>query len=65
MTVELALTLLIQLLSQADALGRLIKTARSEGRDITELELDAFVMGDDNARQALLDAIARAKAAEQ
>jgi len=63
MSIEAALSLLISLLSQADAIGRLIQTARNEGRDITEVEIDTLVMGDEAARQALLDAIARAQAA--
>ena len=64
MSIELALQLLIQLLAQADAISRLIQTARNEGRDISEAEIDNLVMADDAARQALLDAIARARAAE-
>ena len=61
MNVETALSLLIQLLSQADAIGRLIQAARSEGRDLTDAELDALVAGDDAARAALVDAINNAK----
>ena len=64
MSIETALSLLISLLSQADAIGRLIQTARNEGRDISEAEIDNLVMADDAAREALLDAIARARAAE-
>lgn len=64
MSIETALTLLISLLNQADAIGRLIQSARKEGRDITDAELDGLAMGDDAARKALQDAIARARAAE-
>ena len=56
-----ALTLLTQLLGQATALGNLIRTAQSEGRDITPAELDGLAAGDDAARAALDAAIARAK----
>ena len=65
MSIEAALALLIQLISQADAIGRLIQTARGEGRDITDAELDQLALADDAARQALQDAIARARAADQ
>jgi hypothetical protein len=61
MTVDNAIALLIALLSQADAIGRLIQNARNEGRDISQAELDALVAADDSARQALVDAIAKAK----
>lgn len=61
MNIETALSLLIQLLSQADAISRLIQAARNEGRDLSDAELDALVAQDDVARQALVDAIARAK----
>lgn len=56
-----ALALLTQLLTQANALGNLIRTAQKEGRDITPAELDTLAVGDDAARTALDAAIARAK----
>lgn len=56
-----AITLLTQLLAQATALGNLIRTAQTEGRDITPAELDTLAAGDDLARAALEAAIARAK----
>lgn len=57
-----AITLLTQLLEQANALGNLIRTAQAEGRDITPEELNSLAAGDDMARAALEAAIARAKA---
>lgn len=66
------LEMLIQLALQASTIGRqlsglgeLIRKSRAENRDITDLELDTLAMGDDAAAQALRDAIARARAAEQ
>ena len=57
-----AITLLTQLLTQATALGNLIRAAQAQGRDITPAEFDALAAGDDSARAALDAAIARAKA---
>lgn len=57
MNLQVALGLLIQLLGQADAIGRLIQLAHKEGRDISDAELDALVASDDGARQALQTAI--------
>lgn len=57
-----ATALLVQLLTQATALGNLIRTAQAEGRDITDAELDTLAAGDDRARAGLEAAIARAKA---
>lgn len=56
-----ALTLLTQLLAQANALGLLIQRAQNEGRDITPAELDSLAAGDSGARVALTAAIARAQ----
>jgi hypothetical protein len=61
MDVITALTLLTQLAGQVAALGNLIRTAQSEGRDITPAELDGLAANDDAARSALDAAIARAK----
>lgn len=58
-----ATALLVQLLTQATALGNLIRQAQAEGRDITQAELDTLAAGDDAARTALDAAIERAKAA--
>lgn len=52
-----ATSLLLQLLTQATALGNLIRTAQSEGRDITAAELDALAADDDAARARLQSAI--------
>ncbi len=56
-----ALALLTQLLTQANALGNLIRTAQAEGRDITPAELDTLAMADTNARSMLEAAITRAR----
>jgi hypothetical protein len=56
-----ALALLTQLLTQANALGNLIRTAQAEGRDITPAELDTLAMADTNARSVLEAAITRAR----
>ncbi len=61
MGAELAVSLLLGLLDRATQIGALIKTAQSEGRDITSAELDTLVAADDAARKALNDAIAAAK----
>ena len=53
-----ALHLLSQLLAQAQAVQALLHTAASEGRDVTEDELDGLLVRDDEARKALADAIA-------
>lgn len=61
MGVEAAITLLLGLLDRASQIGTLISSARAEGRDVTPAELDALVAADQLARQALVDAIAKAK----
>lgn len=61
MNIDLLLTLLIQLLSHADEIGKLIRNARAEGRDVTDAELDALAAKDDTAREALQDAINKAR----
>jgi hypothetical protein len=62
MDILTALTLLNQLLTQGQALGRLTAQAQAEGREITAAEIDALADLDDTARASLQDAIARAKA---
>lgn len=47
--------LLIQLLSQAQSIGQLLRTARAEDRDVTDEELDTLA-GNDDAVRAALDA---------
>jgi hypothetical protein len=56
-----ALTALIQLTLQAQKIQQLLQTAHAEGRDITAAELDALIVDDDAARQALIDAIDAAR----
>ena len=64
MNIDLALTLIIQLLNRSGEISALIAKARGEGRDITEAELDALVSADDLARAELEAAIAARRAAE-
>jgi len=61
MNAALAVSLILGLLDRAQAIGTLIKTARAEGRDITDAELDSLVAEDDAAREALDAAIAKAR----
>lgn len=49
------------LLSKAQEVSSLITKAQREKREITQEELDNIVAGDDQARAALVDAIARAE----
>jgi hypothetical protein len=65
MDVITGLTLLTQLLGQANALGDLIQRAQAEGRDITPAELDSLALADDTARDLLETAIQRAKAEDR
>jgi hypothetical protein len=63
MGAEILISLLLGLLDRASQIGALISTARGEGRDITPAELDALMEQDKVAREDLVDAIAKAKAA--
>lgn len=63
MGADVLISLILGLLDRASAIGALLTKARSEGRDVTAAELDALKLTDDLARQALVDAIAVAKAA--
>jgi hypothetical protein len=54
---ELAITLLLGLLDRANAISQLISTARTEGRDISDEELNKLQADDDVAREKLLAAI--------
>lgn len=56
----LATEMLIQLLSQAQGIGQLLRNAREHGRDISDEELNGLTAGDDAAR-AHLDALIKAK----
>lgn len=62
MNAALAIQLLLQLLSQAQSLGTVIKRAREEGRDVTDEELDELAALDDSVRDALRAEIARQRA---
>ena len=57
----LAMDIVFGLLDRASSITALIKTAQSEGRDITAEELDALVSADDASRVALVEAIAKRK----
>ena len=59
-----AINVLFGLLDRATAISALLKTAQSEGRDITTAELDTLVTADDVARAALEVAVAKRKAEE-
>lgn len=52
---------MLGLLDRASQIGTLITTARGEGRDVTDAELDALVADDKKARKDLVAAIAAAK----
>ncbi len=57
----IAVQLILGLLDRASAIGGLLKQAQTEGRDITDAELDALAVDDDAAAKALKDAIAAAR----
>lgn len=57
------ISLLLALLDRASAIGALIGKAQSEGRDVTEVEIDTIIAADDAAKTALEAAIARRRAA--
>jgi DNA-nicking Smr family endonuclease len=59
--IGLALNLLLALLSKASAISALVNQARAEGRDVTDEELALLGVRDDQARDALLEAIRKAK----
>ena len=54
--------LLIQAMEQATQFGALLRKVQSEGRDVSDAELDEAVARYDTARQQLDADIARAKA---
>jgi len=56
-------SLLLQYGDKIATISKLITNARSEGRDVTDAELDALFADDDAARVALQAAIDAAKAA--
>ena len=57
-------TLLLQYSDKITQIGTLLTKAHSEGRDVTEAELDALFVDDDVARAALDKAIADRRAAD-
>lgn len=57
----LALELIDSLLARAASVNTTILTARKEGRDVSDAEIDAAVSGDDLATATLAAAIAKAK----
>ena len=62
MTAALALiTLILQYSDKLSQMATLLAKAHSEGRDVTDAELDALFSDDDKARAALDAAIAAAK----
>lgn len=56
-------TLLLQYSDKITQIGTLLTKAQSEGRDVTEAELDTLFADDDAARAALEKAIADRRAA--
>lgn len=59
--IGLALNLLLSLLAKSSEISALINQARAEGRDITDEELAALGVKDDVAREALVEAIKKAR----
>ena len=58
MGAEVAISLLFGLLDRAQAYAAVIQKAKSEGRDVTEAELDTLASADDAARHDLQREIA-------
>jgi hypothetical protein len=63
MGVSAAISLLLALINNAGQISALIGKAQVAGRDLTPAELDTITAADDQARAALVAAIAAAKAA--
>ena len=61
MNEALVLQLLLGLLDRATQIGALLATARKEGRDVSDSELDALAAKDDQARADLDAAIKAAR----
>jgi RNA:NAD 2'-phosphotransferase (TPT1/KptA family) len=61
MGADIAITLLLGLLDRAAVIGSVINAARTEGRDLTQAEIDLVVAADDKARNELVAAIEKAK----
>lgn len=62
MTEKLVIDLMIAALTHATELGALIQTARAQGRDVSEAELDGVRAKYDVTRNGLLAEIAKARA---
>lgn len=60
--IALAMQLLFGLLDRATQIKQLMETAKAEGRDISDAEIQQFLAEDDAARQRLVDSINRANA---
>jgi len=61
-TIALALEVVLQLLMKSQVISAMIAKAQAEGRtQLTVEEWDSVVEADDQARQALVDAIAKAR----
>lgn len=63
--VDLALTVVLALITKAGEVSAEIAQARAENRDLSGEQLTALGVTDDMQRDLLVDAIARAKAALQ
>jgi len=63
MNIATAIDLLFSVLQHAQVISTTIKTAQSEGRDVTPEELQALLDTDGRAREALAAAIEAARAA--
>ena len=57
MNAALAVQLLLQLLTQTQAIAALLQKAQSEGRDVSDDEIQALASNDDAARAQLQAAI--------
>ena len=62
MGTEAAIMLLLGLLDRAAAWGAVIAKAQAEGRELTEAEVDEFVVADDAAAADQKAALAKARA---
>ena len=57
MNTDTAITAMLALLNQAASWGALVAQARTEGRDVSDAELNSLAAKDDAARTALEAAI--------
>ena len=61
MEADVAIQLLLGLINRAASWGAVITKAQSEGRELTEEEVDTFAAADDAAKAALEAAIRKAR----